>query len=188
MDMRRSQALKKQLAAQPQPWLVPIAQFFDGNDDLASIGCNLDDHPGVEAFRAVLTGLLGRPDVEAVYAQIAELDPGGLLAVYGHGTCRRQDFGRGARPRGEFPRAGRGRCFRSIWRFTFRRRAPRFSCGGRVVGLRPTPNRCCSQRRGQEGFLGFSVSAAPAVAERGVRPPEAHRMSFDLGVGTRPHG
>jgi hypothetical protein len=77
MDMRRSQALKKQLAAQPQPWLVPIAQFFDGNDDLASIGCNLDDHPGVEAFRAVLTGLLGRPDVEAVYAQIAELDPGG---------------------------------------------------------------------------------------------------------------
>src|SRR5262249_12971630 len=48
----------------------------DGNDDLESIGCNLDPHPGVDAFRDVLTGLLRRPDVEAVYAQIAELNPG----------------------------------------------------------------------------------------------------------------
>lgn len=76
MDERKCQALKEQVSVQPQPWLVSVAQFFDGNDDLASIGCNLDDHPGVEAFRHVLTGLLGRPDVEAVYARIAELDPG----------------------------------------------------------------------------------------------------------------
>jgi hypothetical protein len=30
----------------------------------------------VDAFRDVLTGLLRRTDVEAVYAQISELDPG----------------------------------------------------------------------------------------------------------------
>ena len=68
--------LKEQLATQQQPWFVPAARFFDGNDDRGSIGCNLNAHPGVEAFRDVLAGLLGRSDVEAVYSQIAELDPG----------------------------------------------------------------------------------------------------------------
>ena len=76
MDYAKCQALKKQLAAQPEPQIVPVAQFFDGNDDLGSIGCNLNLHPGVKAFRDVLTGLLGRPDVQAVYVQISELDPG----------------------------------------------------------------------------------------------------------------
>ncbi|MFO0964195.1 MAG: hypothetical protein U0793_01225 [Gemmataceae bacterium] len=56
--------------------LVPIAEFFDGNDDLGSIGCNLDPHPGMDRFREVLIGLGKRSDVQAVYAQISELDPG----------------------------------------------------------------------------------------------------------------
>ena len=60
----------------PEPQLVPIARFFDGNDDLSSIGCNLDPHPGIEAFRNLFLGLLSHPDVESVYAQIAEADPG----------------------------------------------------------------------------------------------------------------
>jgi hypothetical protein len=76
MDAAKCQALKHQLAGQPEPQIVPIAQFLDGNDDLGSIGCNLDPHPGIDTFRHVLTGLLGRPDVQAVYAQISELDPG----------------------------------------------------------------------------------------------------------------
>ena|SRR5215475_5344759 len=76
MDAAKCRALKSDLAAQPQPPLVAIERFFDGNDDLGSIGCNLMPHPGVEAFRDVLTGLLCRPDVTAVYAQIAEVDPG----------------------------------------------------------------------------------------------------------------
>src|SRR5262245_5808587 len=76
MDDAKCEALKAELSAQPQPQIVPIARFFDGNDDLGSIGCNLDPHPGMERFRSVLTGLLTRPDVNAVYAQIAELDPG----------------------------------------------------------------------------------------------------------------
>lgn len=54
---------------------MSIDRFFDGNDDIGSIGCNLADHPGVDAFRAYLPAS-ALPDVEAIYAQISELDPG----------------------------------------------------------------------------------------------------------------
>jgi hypothetical protein len=76
MDHAKCQALKEKLAAQPEPQIVTVAEFFDGNDDLGSIGCNLDAHPGIGTFRDVLSGLLRRSDVRAVYAQISELDPG----------------------------------------------------------------------------------------------------------------
>jgi len=76
MNDAKCRALKAELAALPEPQVVAIARFFDGNDDLGSIGCNLDPHPGIDRFRNVLSGLLARPDVQAVYAQISELDPG----------------------------------------------------------------------------------------------------------------
>jgi hypothetical protein len=76
MDRNKCNALKTRLRPDQYGQVVPIAEFFDGNDDLGSIGCNLDPHPGVDAFRDVLTGLLHRPDVKAVYVQISELDPG----------------------------------------------------------------------------------------------------------------
>ncbi|HYV39690.1 MAG TPA: hypothetical protein VE988_28635 [Gemmataceae bacterium] len=76
MDIEKCRALKEKLADIPEPQIVSAAEFFNGNDDLGSIGCNLISHPGVEAFRTTLMGLLARPDVEAVYAQISELDPG----------------------------------------------------------------------------------------------------------------
>jgi hypothetical protein len=76
MDDNKCKALKADLAAEPSPQIVSIERFFDGNDDLGSIGCNLMEHPGIDAFRERLTGLLQRPDVEAVYARIYELDPG----------------------------------------------------------------------------------------------------------------
>ena len=76
MDDVKCNALKAELATQPEPHLVPIERFFDGNDDVGSIGCNLLAHPGVDAFREALAGLLRRPDVQAAYAQISELDPG----------------------------------------------------------------------------------------------------------------
>ena len=76
MDDAKCSTLKAELAAQPEPQVVLIDRFFDGNDDLGSIGCNLDPHPGIDTFRQVLTGLLARPDVQAVYARISELDPG----------------------------------------------------------------------------------------------------------------
>lgn len=76
MDDVKCRTLKAELATQPEPQLVSIKRFFDGNDDLGSIGCNLHPHLGIAQFRQVLTDLLARPDVLAVYAQIAELDPG----------------------------------------------------------------------------------------------------------------
>lgn len=76
MDELKCKALKVELAGQPEPQLVSIERFFDGNDDLGSIGCNLIEHPGVAAFRDAFASLLRRPDVKAVYAMISELDPG----------------------------------------------------------------------------------------------------------------
>jgi hypothetical protein len=76
MDMTKRNRLVARLAAEPEPQIVPIEEFFDGNDDLGSIGCNLLRHPGVAVFQDILVGLVRRPDVAAVYALIAELDPG----------------------------------------------------------------------------------------------------------------
>ena len=76
MDLKKCKALKARLGPDQYGQIVPITDFFDGNDDLGSIGCNLDPHPGIDRFRDVLTGLLKRPDIQAVYAQISELDPG----------------------------------------------------------------------------------------------------------------
>jgi hypothetical protein len=76
MDHTKCKALKEGLAAQPEPQIVAAERFFDGNDDLGSIGCNLGEHPGVDTFRDVFASLLRRPNVQAIYAQISELDPG----------------------------------------------------------------------------------------------------------------
>lgn len=76
MDHRKCLALKAELENQPEPQLVPIERFFDGNDDEGSIGCNLVPHPGIGVFRETLLGLLQRPDVTGVFAQVTELDPG----------------------------------------------------------------------------------------------------------------
>lgn len=76
MDAAKRQKLKTELAAQPGVPLVSIERYFDGNDDEASIGCNLPEHPGIDVFRSVLAGLTKRSDVDAVYALISEIDPG----------------------------------------------------------------------------------------------------------------
>lgn len=76
MDVSKCRALKDELASQDEPHLVAIDQFFDGNDDEGSIGCNLIPHPGMDKFRKVFLSLQQRSDVEAIYAQIYELDPG----------------------------------------------------------------------------------------------------------------
>ena len=76
MDTNKCQALKDRLGSEQFGQSVAVAEFFDGNDDLGSMGCNLHPRPGIDVLRGVLTGLLGRPDVQAVHAQISELDPG----------------------------------------------------------------------------------------------------------------
>lgn len=76
MNITKRNALVEEFSGKDEPLLVPIARFFDGNDDLGSIGCNLTEHPGVDVFQKIFTALAQRPDVVAIYAQIAELDPG----------------------------------------------------------------------------------------------------------------
>ncbi len=76
MDTVKCNALKRALADEPQPQIVPMERFLDGNDDLGSIGCNLMEHPGIGAFRLAFAELQRRSDVQAIYAQITELDPG----------------------------------------------------------------------------------------------------------------
>ena len=66
MDNAKCKTLKAELASQPEPQIISVERFFDGSDDLGSIGCNLIEHPGVDAFRDVLTGLLRRPDVQSL--------------------------------------------------------------------------------------------------------------------------
>jgi len=75
MDTTKLKHLVEQLSAQPAPQLIPIATFFDGNDDLGSIGCNLMDHPGIDAFREAFARIARRRDVQAIYARISEVDP-----------------------------------------------------------------------------------------------------------------
>ena len=75
MDLMKRKRLINDCEHEEEP-MVPIDRFFDGNDDIGSIGCNLSPHPGMDVFRNCLVGLLDRADVEAVYARIYELDPG----------------------------------------------------------------------------------------------------------------
>jgi hypothetical protein len=76
MDQSKRDRLVVALSSDPQSQLVRIDTFLDGNDDLGSIGCNLMQHPGIEVFRSTFERIANRRDVEAVYAQIAEVDPG----------------------------------------------------------------------------------------------------------------
>jgi len=53
---RLEKFLDDQECYSPSP-LVSLNDFFDGNDDLGSIGCNLIEHPGIEKFRGVFEKL-----------------------------------------------------------------------------------------------------------------------------------
>jgi hypothetical protein len=80
VDSAKRQALLQAVKLQPE-WeagsaLVKVAEFFDGNDDLGSIGCNLSDHPGLQHFRSVLESIAGRDDVDEVWTQIYDLEEG----------------------------------------------------------------------------------------------------------------
>lgn len=75
MNRAKRNYIVQQLTGQPEPHLVWIERFLDGNDDLGSIGCNLAAHPGMQLFREVFGRLLKRSDVSGVYAQMSELEP-----------------------------------------------------------------------------------------------------------------
>lgn len=53
---------------------VSVDEFFTGNRDLGSIGCNPRKHPGIETFHRVLKGIEGKPGVSGVYVRITDLE------------------------------------------------------------------------------------------------------------------
>ena len=53
--------------------VVGLDLFFEGNDDPASIGCNLAGHPGTATFHRVLRAVRDRPEVEDVQVGITEV-------------------------------------------------------------------------------------------------------------------
>jgi hypothetical protein len=56
--------------------VVPLEPFFEGNEDIASIGPNLEPHPGVQMFYRVLRGIRERPEVSDVVLQVSEVMEG----------------------------------------------------------------------------------------------------------------
>jgi hypothetical protein len=57
----------------PRP-LLTLEEFFEGNQDAGSIGCNLPDVPGPRVFYEVFRQLRERPDVADVRVQITSWD------------------------------------------------------------------------------------------------------------------
>ena len=77
MDLEKRRRLLEIIESQsPDEALVTVDQFFDGNDDLGSIGCNLSPHPGLDVFRRTLKTLEARPDVSGVWILMHDTDEG----------------------------------------------------------------------------------------------------------------
>jgi hypothetical protein len=76
MDITKCNALKRELATQPDPQVVPIDRFFDGNDDLGSIGCITELDPGTDSWPFTDT-VLGIGSIPPAVLQecVADLQP-----------------------------------------------------------------------------------------------------------------
>ena len=57
----------------PRP-LLTIDEFFDGNLEVGSIGCNLDSVPAPERFFELFRTIAKRPDVKDIRVQITAFD------------------------------------------------------------------------------------------------------------------
>lgn len=62
-----------ELRSTPTP-LLTLEEFFDGNDAVGSIGCNLGSEPDPQQFYALLSEIRSRPDVSDVRLQITCVD------------------------------------------------------------------------------------------------------------------
>ena len=84
MDMRLRSALLDNIKAKNHPFAggpgptVGLQDFFEGNDDTGSIGCNLLSSPGPQRFYEVFKGLGARSDVQGVFVQITDLMDDGV--------------------------------------------------------------------------------------------------------------
>lgn len=54
--------------------LLTLSEFFDGNDDFGSIGCNLTPMPGPTRFHELLKRIVARSDVADVRVEITMFD------------------------------------------------------------------------------------------------------------------
>jgi hypothetical protein len=79
-DAAKRESLLSVIKSQPEykdgRALVSVAEFFDGNDDLGSIGCNLAEHPSLAHFKNTLESIKNRNDVDEIWLQIYDLEEG----------------------------------------------------------------------------------------------------------------
>jgi hypothetical protein len=54
--------------------VVSLEDFFIGNEDYGSIGCNLSEHPGPQGFFETLKEIRLRDDVQDVLVEINEVE------------------------------------------------------------------------------------------------------------------
>jgi hypothetical protein len=82
-DPERCEALNAKIRAQLAPGatigrgpgpVVDLEDFFRGNDDRGSIGCNLSEHPGPQWFYLILRNIRARDDVQDVLVEIREFN------------------------------------------------------------------------------------------------------------------
>lgn len=57
----------------PRP-LLSVDEFFDGNDEVGSIGCNLVDPPSPEVFHKLFRDIAARSDVADIRVQVTAFD------------------------------------------------------------------------------------------------------------------
>lgn len=79
MDHQARRRLIDEVSAQQRAGLseiaVPLDLFFDGNDDLGSIGCNLgNEQPAIAEFHQTLAALRRRPEVQDIMVRICAVD------------------------------------------------------------------------------------------------------------------
>ena len=78
MDHRRGLIEKIKSIGAPRsdgpPPLVTLEDFFVGNEDYGSIGCNLSEHPGPQFFFERLKEIRARGDVQDVLVEVQEVE------------------------------------------------------------------------------------------------------------------
>ena len=53
--------------------IIGIEDFFEGNNDIGSIGCNLYNHPGINYFYSVLKNIKKDESVQDIFVEIHEV-------------------------------------------------------------------------------------------------------------------
>lgn len=78
MDYRRELVEKIKRSGSPHSGgplpVVSLEDFFLGNEDYGSIGCNLPEHPGPQFFFEKLKGVRARGNVQDVLVEINEVE------------------------------------------------------------------------------------------------------------------